>query len=353
MTRTATRRRYRILPSALLALTLVAAACGSDDTGGAESGADAEGTDGPLEIAHFVAIQANPVEEVIITTAQATADAEDGVNVTLFDASNDPQNQIAQCQDAITTGKYDGFLLKAVAGETMIGCAEEAVEAGITVVAQGNALGPDPASTEIQVEGVSGSVIHSAVTNGEGMYQLLELACAETGETPCEVIYLFGPLAFDWASRGRDTVQALVDENPDITIVAEQTHEFNPDLAIQAAEQLIPANPGVDVLLSDSSNSAAAVVELGITDDILVVGSGTDAASVAQIRDGRQFGQVLLIPATEARLSMQMLIDTLRGRPVENNEINVAVDGTPFTDGSIIATTENIGDFEAEWPLSS
>jgi ribose transport system substrate-binding protein len=347
MARANSSRRFLVWLSDFLVLGAVPLACGDDD------GDDAVASDRPLEIAHFVAIQANPVEEVIINTAQDTADAEGGINVTLFDAGNDPQNQISQCEDAITTGKYDGFLLKAVAGETMIGCAEDAIEAGITVVVHGNALGPDPASTEIQVDGVSGSVIHSAVTNGQGRYELGELACAESGESPCEVIYLFGPLAFDWASRGRETVRALVDDNPDVTIVAEQTHEFNPDLAIQAAEQLIPANPGVDVLLSDSGNSAAAIVELGITDDILVVGSGTDAASVPQIKDGRQFGQVLLIPGTEARLAMQMLIDTLRGREVANTAINVAVDGTPLTDGSIIATTANIGDFEAEWPLSS
>jgi hypothetical protein len=50
---------------------------------------------------------------------------------------------------------------------------------------------------------------------------------------------------------------------------------------------------------------------------------------------------------------MQMLIDLLRDVPVEDNTIDVAADGTPFPDGSIIATTETIGDFQAEWPLQS
>jgi ABC-type sugar transport system substrate-binding protein len=311
----------------------------------------------PLEIAHFVAIQANPVEEVIINSAQETADADGAVNVTLFDANNDPQAQIAQCEDAIAQNKFDGFLLKPVAGQTMIGCAEDAIAAGITVVAQGNALGPDPASTELQVDGLGGSVIHSAVTNGTGIYQLIEMACADVGADPCQVIYLFGPLAFDWSSIGRDTVYSLIDENPSIEVVAEQTQNFSPDEALTAAQQLLPANPDVDVLALDCSFCVSPILplveELGIKDSLRIVAAGTDAASVEQIRNGDQFGQVLLIPATEARLSMQMLIDLLRDVPVEDNTIDVAADGTPFPDGSIIATTETIGDFQAEWPLQS
>jgi ABC-type sugar transport system substrate-binding protein len=359
-------------------LALVVASCGGDDGGGdAEDDAtvtatadapsgdgtatapadDSTATDGSFEVAHFVAIQANPVEEGIIQTAQATADAAGDVNVTLFDANNDPQAQIAQCEDAIASGKFDGFLLKAVAGQTIIGCAEQAIAAGITVVAQGNAIGPDSASTDLQVEGLAGSVIHSAITNGNGIVELIEKACADAGADPCEVIYLFGPLAFDWSSKGRDTVLAAFEGNESIKIVAEQTHNFSPDEALTAAQQLLPANEGVDVLALDCSFCVApiipAVAEMGLTDSLRIVSAGTDAGTVQEIKDGTQFGSVLLIPATEARLGMQMLIDALHGTEIPDNTIDVATDGTPFSDGSIIATSENIGTFTAEWPLGA
>ena len=88
----------------------------SEDTAADDSApAEPAATDAPsavegdaFEVAHFVAIQANPVEEVIIQTAQEIADADGDVNVTLFDANNDPQAQIAQCEDAIAPDSSTG-----------------------------------------------------------------------------------------------------------------------------------------------------------------------------------------------------------------------------------------------------
>ncbi len=95
-----------------------------------------------------------------------------------------------------------------------------------------------------------------------------------------------------------------------------------------------------------------ALDEMGLT-GLRIVSAGTDAGTVQEIKDGTQFGSVLLIPATEARLGMQMLIDALHGTAIPDNTIDVAQDGTPFSDGSITATAENIGDFTAEWPLGA
>jgi ribose transport system substrate-binding protein len=373
MTTHHSRRGLHVTTAMFATAALVLAACGGDDDDDAADTADtaatADATEpaatelaasetadaGPFEVAHFVAIQANPVEEVIIKTAQETADAAGDVNVTLFDANNDPQAQIAQCEDAIASGKFDGFLLKAVAGQTMIGCAEQALAAGITVVAQGNALGPDSSSTDIQVDGLSGSVIHSAITNGNGIVELIEEACAAAGADPCEVIYLYGPLAFDWSSKGRDTVLAAFEGNESIKIVAEQTHNFSPDEALTAAQQLLPANPDVDVLATDCSFCMAPIIpvvaEMGLTDSLRIVSAGTDAGTVQQIKDGTKFGSVLLIPATEAKLGMQMLIDALHGTAIADNTIDVAADATPLADGSMVATADNIGTFSAEWSL--
>ena len=326
--------RGRMMLGAVAVVALVAASCGDDDDDAAGDDTtrrddrrptrrpDAPATEAPateetaarpadgdtLEIAHFVAIQANPVEEVIIQAAQEVADADGNVNVTLFDANSDPQAQIAQCQDALAQNKFDAFVLKAVAGPTMIRCAEDAIAAGIKVVAQGNALGPDPASVELQVDGLSASVIHSAKTNGEGIMELVDLACQAKGEPECEVIYLFGPLAFDYSSISRDVLYAAIEaDHPEITVVAEQTQNFSPDEAIAAAQQLLPANPGIDVLALDCSFCAVALVdvlaEMGLSDSVYLLASASDAASIEQVKTGEQFGEVLLLPATEAAAS--------------------------------------------------
>ena len=373
----------RMMLGTFAVLTLVAASCGGDDdddaagddttpgTTATEPTAAAPATEAPateetgaapadgetLEIAHFVAIQANPVEEVIIRAAQEVADADGNVNVTLFDANSDPQAQIAQCQDALAQNKFDAFVLKPVAGPTMIQCAEDAIAAGIKVVAQGNALGPDPASVELQVEGLSASVIHSAKTNGEGIMELVDLACQAKGEPECEVIYLFGPLAFDYSSISRDVLYAAIEaDHPEITVVAEQTQNFSPDEAIAAAQQLLPANPGTDVLALDCSFCAVALVdvlaEMGLSDSVYLLASASDSASIEQVKTGDQFGEVLLLPATEARVAMEFAIKAARGEDLGDDvTIDVAKDRSPT--GTIIITQDNAEGFTAEWPVES
>jgi ribose transport system substrate-binding protein len=134
------------------------AACGGDDnSGGGSSSSSSSGAtksgdaNKHVNIAHFVAIQANPVEQVIIKSAKDTG-AANNATVTTFDSNNDVQRELANCQDAIASKKYDAFILKAVSGPPLISCARQAMDAGIPVVVQGTALGPKQ-TTEPQVPG--------------------------------------------------------------------------------------------------------------------------------------------------------------------------------------------------------
>ena len=140
--------------------------------------------------------------------------------------------------------------------------------------------------------------------------ELVDLACQAKGEPECEVIYLFGPLAFDYSSISRDVLYAAIEaDHPEITVVAEQTQNFSPDEAIAAAQQLLPANPGTDVLALDCSFCAVALVdvlaEMGLGDSVYLLASASDSASIEQVKTGDQFGEVLLLPATEARIAIK------------------------------------------------
>lgn len=137
----------RVVAGALLSAAVagVVACGGSDSSGGSSSGssssASASNANKHVNIAHFVAIQANPVEQVIIKSAKDTGKA-NNATVTTFDSNNDVQRELANCQDAIASKKYDAFILKAVSGPPLIPCARAAMAAGIPVVVQGTALGP-------------------------------------------------------------------------------------------------------------------------------------------------------------------------------------------------------------------
>jgi ABC-type sugar transport system substrate-binding protein len=171
-------KRSVTLGAVIVLVTLVAAALGS----GAGASPRAKK---PVNIALFVAIQSNPVEQAIINNFQAVAKKDGAAKFVVFDSNNSVQKEIANCNDAIAAKKYDAFALKAVAGPPLMGCARQALKAGIPVVAFGNTLGPNPNTEKRQIPGLSGSVIELARINGVSAASLTNLACKAKKANPC------------------------------------------------------------------------------------------------------------------------------------------------------------------------
>src|SRR5206468_1664439 len=57
----------------------------------------------------------------------------DKVSLTIFNANFNPQTQVTQCQDAITTKRFKGFLMHAANGAAITPCVRNAIQAGIKV----------------------------------------------------------------------------------------------------------------------------------------------------------------------------------------------------------------------------
>ena len=93
------------------------------------------------------------------------------------------------------------------------------------------------------------------------------------------------------------------------------------------------------------------LAELGLSDSVYLLASASDAASIEQVKTGEQFGEVLLLPATEARVAMEFAIKAARGEDLGDDvTIDVAKDRSPT--GTIIITQDNAEGFTAEWPVS-
>jgi ribose transport system substrate-binding protein len=338
--RNSAARRLGAAAAALLAL----AACGG-------SAAPSTGTgDGKhVNIAHFVAIQANPVEQVIIKAGQDVG-REMNATVTVFDSNNDVQRELANCQDAIAAQKYDAFVLKAVSGPPLESCARNAIAAGIPVVVQGTALGPDQ-TTAPQVKGIVGTVVTLSTTNGEAVADLTDRACAAAKAKPCKVIYLFGPVTFDYASITRQTfLSRVASRYKDVQVVGQAAANFDPDTAANQARQLMQVHPDVNVIVNDCDPCAVAtekvVADLGRTGAVLVVGAGGSQVGVDAIKGGKQFGDTVILPASEARAAVTMAIKAARHQPVGNTRVDVTKDLSPV--GTIVDAS-NVDKYRAEW----
>jgi ABC-type sugar transport system substrate-binding protein len=346
--------RRAVVGLALSAAMVGVVACGGSDSGdsassgGSSTAASSGDANKHVNIAHFVAIQANPVEQVIIKSAKDTGKA-NNATVTTFDSNNDVQRELANCQDAIASKKYDAFILKAVSGPPLIPCARAAMAAGIPVVVQGTALGPKQ-TTEPQVPGIVGSSITLSTTNGVAVADLTNKACAKTGANPCKVIYLFGPVAFDYASITRKTFNDTVKAKyPNIKVVAQAAANFDPDTAAQQARQLLQVHPDTNVVVNDCDPCAVATEKVVADlhkDKIITVGAGGSKVGVDAIKAGKQFGDTVILPATEAKAATLMAIKAARKQDVGDTTIDVTKDLSPV--GTIVDAS-NVDKYQPEW----
>ena len=338
-------KRSLALGAVLALAAVMAAALG----GGAGAATQAK----PVSIALFVAIQSNPVEQSIINNFKAVAKKDGAAKFTVFDSNNSVQKEIANCKDAIASGRYDAFALKAVAGPPLMNCARDALKAGIPVVVFGNALGPNPNTAKRQIPGLSASVIELARANGIAVADLTNRACKAAKANPCNVIYTYGPLAFDWASLSRKFfTQTVKAKYPSIKVVATGLNNFDPDTARTLTKSLLQTKSDVHVIASDGDLGAfgviAAIKDLGKKPgkDILVTGGALSKQGAALIRNGQLYGSTCLMPATEARVSAQLSIRAARGLAIAQTDVEVCA---VYSRAGMILTKQNIGKFTPEW----
>ena len=308
----------------------------------------------PVRIALFVAIQSNPVEQSIIDNFMKVAAADGAASFVVFDSNNSVQKELANCDDAIASGKFDAFALKAVAGPPLVKCAQAAIKAGIPVVVFGNALGPDPDTAARQVPGLAASVVELAKSNGIAMAELVNAACLARKSDRCNVIHTYGPLAFDWASISRKVfAEPIAARYPGIRIVASGLNDFNPDTARTLAKTLVQVHPEVDVVASDVDFAAAGTIA-GLKDmgrvpgrDVLVTGAALSGQGKDLIARGEMFGSTCLMPATEARTAARYAILAARREAIDPADVEVC--RSFARTGLSPITAGNLADFTPEW----
>jgi ribose transport system substrate-binding protein len=229
-------------------------------------------------------------------------------------------------------------------------CARQALEAGIPVVAQGTPLGPEQ-TTEPQVEGLTGSVVTLFTTHGRTMAQITDMACKELEASPCKVLHLYGPLAFDGASVTRKAfLDRVKSDYPDIQIVASATQNYDPDLSSTVTRQLLQKHKDVNVIANDCEQCVLAginvVKDLVAEGKTLLISGGGSKAGVEAIERGDIFATAALLPASEARAGAEMAIKAARDEKIDPTEIAVVEDLSPV--GPFIDKS-NAGEFKPEW----
>jgi ribose transport system substrate-binding protein len=331
-----------VIAATLAAAALVLSACSAP----ADDGADAPDGEERIQVALLAFAVANTYVTPMLEEAQAVADA-NNVELTIFDANNDPNTHLAQLQDAIASGQYDGIITQPIYGPGLMDGVAQAIEAGIKVVNVDQILGDDFSTNDVQVEGLSANVSQRPADMGQKLGEQTVEACASKNLDPCEVAYLYNIKASALDEAMRVAWDDAVAGSP-VKVIVEGESFFNPANALTVVQDILTAHPDIDGIVgADQSmqGSDQALTAAGKIDDVLLVGFGGSEQALAAVAEGRWFSSVMMVPASSGKLGMEAMIDAIR-----NGNDQGVVDPFEGLPNGWIITKDTASEFTAEWP---
>lgn len=305
--------------------------------------ANAYAQDSDIRLAYFTQTL-NPWTQAHISGIEEVINAKKGALQT-FNSQFNVQTQNQQCQDAIASGRFNGFIIYPNSGPAIVSCAKSAVAAGIKVVALGTPIGPSNMTLDPQVDGITGSVFYEGGAEAQSVVDLLKKAC---GDKECSVGYFAGLRTSTYDSVKLSEVKKRI-EGTKIEIVSVLDGGYQPETGRAAARDLLQSHPDVQVIVSAAEEASRgiflALQAANKLDQVKIISSGTSAFGWQQTKDGIFFGDVIYLPRTAARRAAEIMVGALEGKPLEINQVNEA-------DLSLIGailTKENADQFTPEW----
>jgi ribose transport system substrate-binding protein len=335
-----------VAPVALgLAIAGVPGALAQDATPAATPALDCATVE-PVDVAFFGFAAANGFAQATWSGVQEGA-AELCATARFFDPNFDSATQVAQIQDAITSGEFEAFVIQSNDGNSVVPVVEEAVEAGIVVVGEFTPIGTDYDSIEPQVEGMTSYVGTSIVDNGTGLAELGTMACESLGVDPCKVAYLQGFRALPLDNARTEAVLAGLEAADNIEVVASPEGGYTQATGLAAAQDVLQANPDVNVIIGSSQailGAEQAVADAGLTGKVALIGNGAPRQAVAAVKEGRWFAIWADVEASAGKEATEVAIRAARGEEVPTSVDTTKLLPTP------LGTAENLPeDFEGQW----
>ena len=339
-------RRARARVCGLLAVSAgLLVACGSSSSSKSNSSspqshsAAASGSSQPVNIAYFATQLDNPYVQADIKGAKDEA-AASHATATVLNANLNPQTQLSQCEDAVTSGKYQALEISAVVGTVMRGCVTQAAAKHIKVISIDAPLGPSYSTLKPQYSGVTGVVRETEVQQGQVLAQYIKQACAS--KSPCSVGQITGSPSL--ASDGviTSSMVAGLRSNANIKLVATTSGNYLESGGQAAAQSMLAAHPDLNVIVAQADQMAIgaqkAVTSAHKLRKVLLIGDGgsTDAAKATCA--GIWEGTVDPHPYDIGKLGAQIAIAEVRGQSTPT-EINSAAKA-PGIDKSNCATVK-------------
>ncbi len=342
--RVARRRRWPAGTAVAIAVIALTTAC-SSSTPPASGGSSAAASK-TLKLAYLPFSVANSYEAPMQAAAQAAAKA-GNATLTVLAADNDPQKQYAQLQTVLSSKQYDGVVVQPILSTGLTALVKQAVAQKLKVVTMDQILGPDLTTSDVQVPGVSASVVFNPSSLGTKFGKLVVNACASKNFDPCNVGYMYDLKASSLDTAIHSAFVKAIAGSP-VKIVGEGEDFYTPSKGLAAAQNLLQAHPNINLIAASDQGiegAVQAVSSSGKAGKVLLVGYGGSVAGIAGVKSGAWYGTVTQLPASEGTAAVKALIAAIRtGKDSGGSDPSA---GAP--DGGVV-TSANVSKFAGEWP---
>ncbi|WP_209305655.1 sugar ABC transporter substrate-binding protein [Microbacterium sp. dk485] len=322
---TLTRKIMALGAAAAVALSLggCAVTTGNPASGGGDT--EREQKD-EYRVAYIARAQADSFAAWLANEMKAAAEDYDDITLEVFDGQADDEVENRMIENAIAN-KFDAIIVQPNNGDAQSPYIQQAIDAGIVTI-----------TTNPRVEGLDGGDSVDANPYDQGAV-VAQLALEQVPEN-AKVVVLTGPAGNFHSTARRDAWQKeFFDKRPDVTIVAEDTANWNKDEALTLMEDWSLANSEIDAIISMNDNMAAGALEAlkgkSAFEGILAYGvDGTPEATLL-IQEGLLTASTLQNARELAELNLKSVHELLTG---EADEINVDI-------GNPLITSENVQEY--------
>jgi ribose transport system substrate-binding protein len=283
-------------------------------------------SEGPKRMAVIISTLNNPWFVVLGETAAAKA-RELGYEATLFDSQNNTAKEAEHFENVIAAG-YQAILFNPTDADGSVSNVKRAKSAGIPTFCMDreiNAL--DIATTQIMSDNFSGCV-------ELGQYFVRQLN--KKGKY-VELLGLVGDNNTWNRSKG---FHSVVDDFPDIEMVAQQSADFDRNKAMEVMESILQSNPDIDAVFCGNDAMAMgayqALFAAGKSDSVKVFGFDGTKDVVDAIGDGKIVATAMQYPKLMAQKAAEFADQYIKGNRDFEKKIPIAVE---------IVTLDNISKF--------
>jgi ribose transport system substrate-binding protein len=259
--------------------------------------------------------------------AQQAAD-ELGADLQIVDANNDPARQV-QAIETFITQQVDAIIVVAIDVEGIKPALGAASDAGIPSVAIDAEVDVPPASTFIGVDNYG-----AGVEAGEYTTTFISENMPDGAQ-----VGIVGALNSFIQNQRRDGFTEALEGAEGAEIVSTVDGQNVQEVALTAAENLVTANPGIDIIYATGEPAligvVAAVEAQGLTDSVKVIGWDLTSQAVRGIDQGFVQAVVQQDPYQEGYEAVRASIALANGESVEEQIL------IPVT----IVTQDNVDEF--------